>query len=169
MLSDINSTTCTYLLCVWQKRVLHDIFISLWCRKKQQATVAGPYRHAHTHKKTCNLKLWWDRLIETSQRTKWERKKQAASATNHLNYELKNDSALRSLAVWFALSLADDCYNLIMFWTIVRNIINGNWMMSWDCNTSQSIFNAGMSFRYEVFFSTFYILFLFHSGGSLCV
>lgn len=25
-------------------------------------------------------------------------------------------------------------------------------MMSWDCNTSQSIFNAGMSFRYDFFF-----------------
>lgn len=68
--------------------------------------------------------------------------------------------------------LSDDCYNLIMFWTlIVQYIINGNWMMSWDCNTSQSIFNAGMSFRY-VFWADHYAfkpLFLILVSFSLFV
>ena len=114
---------------------------------------------------------------------------------NHLNYESERSggsNGSNNTEKKRNVLLSDDCYNLIMFWTlIVRNIINGNWMMSWDCNTSQSIFNAGMSFRYVavvffgadhyafnhcswVLFPSFYLLFsslslsLLLSSSSSC-
>lgn len=109
----------------------------------------------------------------------------------HLNYESErsgsSSTSTNNREKKRNVLLSDDCYNLIMFWAlIVRNIINGNWMMSWDCNTSQSIFNAGMSFRYVtvVFFSgadhyafnhcswilfpSFYLLFLSLSLSLSC-
>lgn len=126
----------------------HDIFIS-WMSKKATGNCGHrrkkweKNRTRQSHSKGSEHRYTKKRIKQQQQKRQQHRQPQQPT---DLNYELEKN--IHTAVPVFTLSLSDDCYNLIMFWTIVRNIINGNWMMSWDCNTSQSIFNAGMSFRY---------------------
>lgn len=160
------------LLCAWLKRVRFMISLLVECRKKSNRH--RWHRPNETEKKIeratqkCGR---GNRDINNecmNEQQKSNSNENNTGSLNHLNYEPErsgggSSSSGSSTEKKRNVLLSDDCYNLIMYWTlIVRNIINGNWMMSWDCNTSQSIFNAGMSFRYVA------VVFFFR-GGSLCV